>query len=105
MSDKFRFRSLWAALVSRLIFSCHEVTRLESMSLDGALSPLTRIRILLHYFYCAWCRRYGEQLRLLRRALRLEGARREETKESATLSPGFRARLERAVREAQDGEH
>ena len=46
--------------------SCHEASRLLSLSQDTQLSRLTRIGLRLHLVSCTYCRRYARQLRLLR---------------------------------------
>lgn len=50
--------------------TCREVTRLQSLVLDGHLSGRERLGVNLHLLLCRWCRRYGRQLRFLHEALR-----------------------------------
>jgi hypothetical protein len=55
-------------LLGRLILPCHDISRLSSQALDTRLPPITRFRMRMHYLVCVWCRRYRDQLALLRRA-------------------------------------
>ena len=48
--------------------SCREATRLQSEAMDGPLRLRLRIGLRVHLFLCKWCRRYGEQIRFLRKA-------------------------------------
>lgn len=46
---------------------CRDITRLLSEAMDRKLPLRTRIGIRLHFTICVWCKRYGEQLKSLRR--------------------------------------
>lgn len=48
---------------------CHDMTRLISQELETAHPPGTRLRMRLHFWICAWCQRYRDQLRLMRKAM------------------------------------
>jgi hypothetical protein len=56
-----------------LMPTCHDVTRLQSRALDETLPVRMRLGLRCHLLFCAWCRRYGRQLRFLRHALRHGG--------------------------------
>ena len=49
---------------------CEGMSRLASQSLDRDLTRTERAALRLHMFYCAACRRYLRQLKLVTRALR-----------------------------------
>jgi predicted anti-sigma-YlaC factor YlaD len=80
---------------------CEGMTHLASESLDRDLKLLERLALRSHLLYCAACRRYLQQITLLRRALRRLAARLETN----DLLPGpdlpdeLRERFERALRQ------
>jgi hypothetical protein len=78
--------------------NCREASRLQSESLDHTLTPLQRFGLRVHLFLCKWCRRYGNQIRFLRRAAHEHPDRVAEAT-SSTLSPEARERLKRALRD------
>lgn len=49
---------------------CDEATRLISAGLDRDLSGPARANLRLHFVVCSACRRFEQQMLLLRRALR-----------------------------------
>ncbi|MGE5169038.1 MAG: zf-HC2 domain-containing protein [Rudaea sp.] len=53
------------------MLSCKDASRLLSQREDRALLPFERIRLRLHLLFCDACRRFGAQLRFMRRAMRL----------------------------------
>jgi predicted anti-sigma-YlaC factor YlaD len=66
-----RPRSFW----NLLNLPCEGMARLASESLDSDLSRLERVALRSHVLYCAACRRYLMQLKLIRAALKQLGAR------------------------------
>jgi len=62
-----------APWISRLTYSCAEMSRLSSATFERRLTPVERFKRLLHFLICDWCRRYASQLRFLRRAARRLG--------------------------------
>lgn len=50
--------------------NCEEASRLISAGLDRELSPPARATLRLHQSVCAACKRFEQQMLLLRRALR-----------------------------------
>jgi len=48
--------------------NCREAARAQSEALDHPLPPARRLGLGLHLLICKWCRRYGKQIRFLRRA-------------------------------------
>ena len=57
----------WVTWVWNHTPNCAEMARLTSLSLERPLPPLTRLKMRLHHFICAWCRRYEKHLRFLHR--------------------------------------
>lgn len=77
---------------------CHDITRLLSESMEHPLPLRTRLLIRLHFLICAWCKRYGEQLKLLREC----GSRFAEKgceRGGENLPPDARERLKKALGE------
>jgi hypothetical protein len=50
--------------------ACAEATRLISAGLDRELSGPARANLRLHFVVCAACRRFEQQMHMLRHALR-----------------------------------
>jgi hypothetical protein len=48
--------------------NCKQASRLQSEALDHKLSLIQRVGLRIHLLLCKWCRRYGGQLRFLRKA-------------------------------------
>jgi hypothetical protein len=48
--------------------NCAEMSRLASRAFEGTIPIQTRFRMRLHYFICAWCKRYARHLIFLRAA-------------------------------------
>ena len=77
---------------------CHDITRLLSESMEHPLPLRTRLLIRLHFTICVWCKRYGEQLKFLRKCgsgFAEKGCGRG----IETLPSGARERLKNALRE------
>ena len=55
-----------------MIYSCREVSRLVSESLDRKLTLKERIGLRIHLFICEFCRRYEKQIAFLHRVLHME---------------------------------
>jgi hypothetical protein len=75
---------------------CHDMSALISKSLDQKLPFWERFAYKLHLLYCRACRRYVQQIRWLRTALRktkddIEGA--VEKLPPDALTPQARARI------------
>ena len=78
--------------------NCRDASRLQSEALDRFLTPLQRFGLRVHLVLCKWCRRYGKQIRFLRRAAHEHPDRLAEVG-SSSLSPETRQRLKRALRD------
>lgn len=77
--------------------SCRDATRLQSAALDRPLTLAQRLGLAFHLFLCKWCRRYGKQLRFLRRASRERPGSLEEVTPRG-LSTEARERLKQKLR-------
>src|SRR5262245_2773030 len=92
----------WLSKLSRgltlLSPTCKEATRLQSSAMDRKLSLFEKIGLRLHLLLCAWCRRYGAQLKFLRSAAR----QCEENSElPQKLSPEARERIRQKLHSSQ----
>lgn len=85
--------------LSRLMFTCHDMSRLLSDAMDRTLPLHTRVRMRAHLWICALCQRYKQQLNLLRDILRKNGTALNEGDDAETsrLSPEAKARIRRAI--------
>jgi hypothetical protein len=45
---------------------CEEITKIVSASFDRPLTVKERLQKRLHFLFCAFCRRYGRQIKVLR---------------------------------------
>lgn len=80
------------------MFSCHEMARLVSLSHERELPAVTRWKMSLHYLICVWCRRYRDQMRVLRGALRRLGRRTDTSGPADSLPAESRARIKQSLR-------
>lgn len=86
-----RIKSAINRVLGWLAFSCHDMSRLSSQALDARLPRLTRFRMRVHWLICKWCRRYREQLALIRRACSNLGADAPDA--GPSLPPEARERI------------
>lgn len=77
--------------------NCREVSRLQSDTLEQSLPLARRVGLRIHLLLCRWCRRYGEQIRFLRHAVR-EHPEQVNAASPHTLSPAARERLKQSLR-------
>ena len=82
------------------LFSCKKVSALISESMDSKLPLYKRMGIQFHLMMCALCRRYQEQLLLIRSVFQ----ERDEQDESscAVLPADARKRIEKEITRKQD---
>ena len=63
-------RSWWQTKLVNFIIRhtprCREAIQLYSLGLDQPLPLMTRLKLRVHKFVCAWCRRYDQQIHDLR---------------------------------------
>jgi hypothetical protein len=84
-------------LIARVTPRCHDITRLLSQSMDQRLPLVTRLSIRLHFVICIWCKRYAQQLAIIRK---LSRSIPEDLKgiPTAPLPQGARKRIRDAVK-------
>jgi len=83
------------------MFNCKEVSRLVSESLDRKLPLYQRIGVRVHLLMCKFCRRFEQQLMLIRKTLRVE-ALYEDTESYLSLPPEAQKRIKRFLRNNLD---
>jgi predicted anti-sigma-YlaC factor YlaD len=89
-----RFLDVWRLLNA----PCRDMARLASESLDREPDRLERLALRSHLVYCKGCRRYMQQIALLR-ATMLRLAERMETDPDPALPDDVRARIKRMLRD------
>ncbi len=91
-------RRLLNAIVQRLS-TCEDATSAISMALDRPLSVRRRLSLKLHLWTCSLCRRYEQQLHLLRNAAeRFEQEPSQlASRTTQALSVEARARMRRSL--------
>ncbi len=60
------------------MLTCKQASQLLSQSLDRQLSARERFALRLHLLICKYCKRFGEQIKLLRTAIKQLGERVED---------------------------
>jgi hypothetical protein len=85
--------------LSHRLLPCDEVTRLASEGMDRELRFGERLGLRLHLLICRWCRRYSDQIHLLRDAAHGLPDHLEDLTSAPddTLSPEARARIQRLL--------
>jgi hypothetical protein len=87
-------------ILSNLAPNCREAARLQSAALDGKLPLLQRVGLRIHLVLCVWCRRYGQQIRLLHFACGRRGEDQFEV-QARELPDEARKRIKRALESAK----
>lgn len=78
-----------------LTLKCEQSSQIVSASMDRKLTAVERWAVRLHAIGCWSCRRFGQQIRQLRRAMKLHPDR---TTSEIRLSPEAMKRIEEAIR-------
>ncbi len=81
-----------------LMLSCKQASHLLSLSRERALPWRQRLGLRLHLSLCGACRQFALQLKLLRQAARLYGARVEHD-ERLRLPKDARGRIAQAMQQ------
>ncbi|HKI17169.1 MAG TPA: zf-HC2 domain-containing protein [Isosphaeraceae bacterium] len=91
-----RLKNIW----HRFNLPCEELTRLASESLDRDLNRLERVALRSHLLYCAACRRYLRQLKLVQSALERLATRLEtdDPLPGPGLPAGVREQMKRLLK-------
>ncbi|MFT4588709.1 MAG: hypothetical protein ACI8QF_002814 [Limisphaerales bacterium] len=87
-------------LMSGVMPSCLEASRLASRSLDEKLPISRRLALWLHQRMCGLCRRYGSQLNFMRDAASKSEEKMPAPSDDARLSDAARDRLKEKLRSA-----
>jgi Putative zinc-finger len=89
--------------VPLLGLSCHEASRLISVSLDRELTRRERWSLRIHTILCTACQRFAHQTKMIREAIaKMPETLREKWSDStATLSAERRAQMKRLLAEAR----
>ncbi len=82
--------------IQTMFLSCREVARMQTKALDQALGRRQRLALQLHLLVCSWCRRYGKQIRLLRK-VRLEQSEPLSQPNAPSLTRDARERMKRVL--------
>lgn len=91
---KMEYIYWWA----RRLPACDELLPLMSQRMDGTLPFRKRLTLLLHNHICDWCRRYAQQLLLIRQAMKEREAHlKNHPISDESLSSAARDRLKRAL--------
>jgi hypothetical protein len=85
-----------AACLNTLSPSCKQAAQLQSQALIQRLSWSERLGLRLHLFICAWCRRFGQQLRFLHFATH-QVSGKQQADPLPSLSMQGRERIKRAM--------
>jgi len=85
--------------ITRSIFTCQNMSRLLSDAMDQSLPWHVRLRMRAHLRICAICRRYKQQLTLIRSAVRKNSATLKDEDRLTTpgLTPEAKARIQQAL--------
>lgn len=85
--------------LSRLMLTCQDMSRLLSDAMDRTLPLHVQVRMRMHLLICKLCRRYKQQLALIRDVLRIGGTTLSDRdhSEQPSLSPEAKARIQRAL--------
>jgi hypothetical protein len=92
--------NLLRKLMSSVLPSCTEASRLASRSLDENLPAFRRFGLWFHQRMCGLCRRYASQLRFMRDAAAKSEENAPPPEENACLSDAARERLKEKLRSA-----
>jgi hypothetical protein len=82
------------------MMSCKEVAEFVTRSFETRLPFWQRVQLVFHLCGCRWCRRFRDQLRVVKQACRLwsRSDRTSDAAGNAALSAEARARIRRALR-------
>src|SRR5262249_12717294 len=97
--------SWYKGILQILILRCEASAELSSRELDEPLGKLERMALYGHLLLCGSCRRFHQQLELIRAAIRLRETRPSLTwPDAGCLSDAARERIARAIRQAAGDE-
>ena len=83
-------------LMARMMPSCKDVSSDVSMAMDGRLPMWKRFMVRMHVSMCAICRRYENQLEMLRKGTKNYTEAKENDAE-ISASPELKERLKKTL--------
>lgn len=94
-----KIRRVFLRWLSHRLPPCEEAVRLVSEGMDRELKLGERLKLRLHLKMCEWCRRYSDQVHLIRDAAhRFPDPLEDRASSSAdALSPEARGRIQRLL--------
>lgn len=94
-----KIRRVFLRWLSRQLLPCEEAVRLVSEGMDRELRFGERLEMRLHLKMCEWCRRYSDQVHLIRDAAHRFPDHLEDRASSSAdaLSSGARERIQRLL--------
>ncbi len=84
--------------MSHWMFSCQDVSAKVSRSMDQALPLHERMMISVHLWMCKYCRRFRDQMLILRYALRLADLPGDDADPSLSLPKEIGERIKQLMR-------
>jgi predicted anti-sigma-YlaC factor YlaD len=87
------------------MLTCKDASHLMSESQERPLNLRERWGLRLHLWMCVSCRRFDQQLALLRQAIRSLRRRAEAEAQDAKLTPEAQDRIRRALAEGRGHLH
>ena len=84
-----------------MTFSCRRATQLASNAMDRPLTRNERIAFRFHLLICAYCRRFRQQIQIIRSLLRRQSQGGSNSGELFMLNPDVRARIKDALQRSQ----
>ena len=86
--------------MSHWMFNCKDVSTKVSKSMDQTLPLRERMMIFVHLRMCKYCKRFKDQMLIIRYALQLtEPATGDDTDPSLSLPKEIRERIKQTMRE------
>jgi len=85
-------------IMSHWMFNCKDVSTKVSKSMDQALPLHERMMISVHLWMCKYCRRFRDQMLILRYALRLADLPGDDAEPAPALPKGIRERIKQSIR-------
>lgn len=95
MSDQGGLKMRYVYWLAGKLPSCEAVSRMISESHERPLTRTERIQKWLHFTICEWCKRYEQQVSLIREAA--HRAASSEAPAGTGLSDDARERMRRAI--------
>ncbi len=86
------------------MLTCKDASHLISESQERPLGFLEYWGLKMHLWMCVSCRRFEQQMTLMRQALRMLGTRAEATDDGSEFPPEARERIRKALTERSDCE-